>query len=127
MKRLITVALLVTLVTSVANADITWNWSFALEAGQFITDGDVGTGGIVAAGTYTLLDGTSSFSVTASVESGLTGSNYTAGAAYSGTVPFTFDWDGSTVTKWDCGGSLGAIRDWLPLRHNTITMYDYIF
>ena len=127
MKKILVSFLFVAFVTGVASADVTWDWSFASEAGTFVTNGVVGAGGVVAPGTYALLDGTSSFMVTASVVGGLLGNNYTAGTAYNGTAPFTFDWDGSSATKWDCGGSLGAIRDWLPIRHNTITKYDYIF
>ena len=71
----------------------TWDWSFAGEAGTFVTDG---TG---APGTYTISD----FSVTGSAVGGTIGSQSGGSYVSGGFVtdePYTFDWDGTTATAW---------------------------
>ncbi len=82
-----------------AHADVTWNWSFGGEAGQFVTDGAGG-----GAGTYNLID----FSVTSSSVGGtigsLLGGQYVDGQ-FSTEMPYSFVYDGSAVTQWLHSGS----------------------
>ena len=77
---------------------ITWNWSFAGESGQFVTDGLSHS-----AGSYTLID----FSVTSSSVGGTLGSlshgQYSA-SGFATDMPYSFVWDGSRVTFWDSAG-----------------------
>ena len=81
------------------NAEIVWDWSFASESGQFVTEGS-----IASPGEYELLD----FSVTASATGGsigsLLGGDYLTGTL-STPEPFSFTWDGSQVTQWQHSGS----------------------
>jgi hypothetical protein len=100
MNKALAIALISASLAS-ANATQVWNWSFADETGQFITDGTAGT-----PGTYTLLD----FKVTSSGAGATLGSlsagDYATGAvAYSTDQPFYFDWDGSAVTQWHHSGA----------------------
>lgn len=127
MKKLMKKILIVTAVMAIggfglaekANANIIWNWSFASEAGQFVTDGDS-----PIAGTYTMMD----FSVTSSATGGtlgsLSGGNY-ATNAFSTYQPFSFDWDGSEVTKWNSEGF--NTFDWWVFRDVAIPNQYYFF
>ena len=86
-------------ISGIANATI-WDWSFAGESGQFLTDGDGD-----APGTYKLID----FSVTSSAVGGtigsLSGGQYTDGI-WDTALSFSFVYDGLTVTTWKhAGGS----------------------
>lgn len=81
-----------TLLATASQATV-WDWAFASETGTFTT------GGTGTAGTYTVSD----FSVTASAVGATLGSQG-GGAYFSGPFstgePYTFDWDGSSVTAW---------------------------
>jgi PEP-CTERM motif len=77
----------------------TWDWSFGSESGTFTTDGTS-----AVPGTYTISD----FSVTssglgASIGS-LSGGKYAA-SGYNTNQPYAFDYNGSSVTKWDAAGN----------------------
>ena len=97
MNRIIVIILVSGALT--ANANMTWDWNFASEAGQFITDGNAASPGI-----YTMLD----FSVTASAAGGTIGSlgsgDYLTGT-WDTDEPFSFYWDGSQVTDWQHSGA----------------------
>jgi hypothetical protein len=76
-------------------ADIPWTWSYASEAGTFVTDGELACDESAPAGTYTILD----FSVTASAFPGNVGS--LSGGEYSENQPVQgFTWDGTQPTQW---------------------------
>lgn len=109
--------------TGSANAAIVWNWSFASEEGQFVTDGAL-VGGVAAPGTYNFSD----FSVTSSATGGELGS-YLGGTyltAYFTDVPLSFDWDGSQVTEWNHSGSNDF--DWWAFRSAILDdESDYFF
>ncbi len=96
----------------------TWNWSFGSESGTFITNGSGS-----AAGTYVLQD----FSVTSSASGGtlgsLLGGQYNTNV-YSTNQPFSFDWNGSTVTTWHQSGSNAF--DWWAFGQDGSTM-SYLF
>lgn len=85
---------LVALSFTSARANTVWNWSFGTEAGQFVM-----AGSSFAPGTYTLVD----FSVTSSgagaTIGSLSGGQYSTGH-FSTSQPFTFDWNGVSVTAW---------------------------
>lgn len=72
----------------------TWNWSFGNESGTFITNGNGS-----AAGTYVLQDFTVSSSATGGALGSLSGGQYNTNV-YSTFQPFSFDWDGASVTAW---------------------------
>ncbi len=82
-----------------AQANVIWDWSFGGEAGQFVTDGSGG-----GVGTYNFID----FSLTSSSVGGTVGS-YLGGEYIDGqfttTTPYSFIYDGSTVTQWLHSGS----------------------
>lgn len=79
-------------------ADITWQWSFNSESGYFLTDGTL-VESEAPNGTYALLD----FCVASSDTNGVIGSMgdgvYETGT-FATDEPFTFTWDGSSVTAW---------------------------
>jgi len=78
-----------------ANADIQWSWSFASEAGYFITDGSL-VGGAAPPGVYNVLD----FAVTQSIDAGNIGA-MSSGELDEGSQPGTgFTWDGTSDTQW---------------------------
>jgi hypothetical protein len=88
--------------TAGAHANVTWDWSFAGQAGTFTTDGSA-PAGTAAAGSYNLLD----FSVTTSTAGESVGS--VSGGQYSETgfdtnPPYSFNWDGSNVVQWNQSG-----------------------
>ena len=98
-----TLALMLTVIGSNANATIIWSWSFGGEAGTFTTDGTA-AGSLASPGTYDLED----FSVTGSTFGAplgsLGGGQYLPLGALIGSgpfnLPFSFDWSGSQVTGW---------------------------
>lgn len=93
LKRLLTMA--ATLSTaSLASADITWDWSWNSEAGQFITTGDL-VGNAAPAATYTILDFTVTQTGNGMPIGSLSGGEYAVFQA-----PQWFDWDGATATTW---------------------------
>lgn len=102
-----------------AHAEIIWDWSFASEAGHFVTSGSD-----VSPGFYTMLD----FSVTASATGGTIGSlsegDYLTGA-WATVEPFTFYWDGSQVTQWLHSG--GNSFDWWTFQDNADATQSYDF
>lgn len=110
-------AAILTVFASTSHA-LTWNWSFASEAGTFIT------GGAGAPGTYTIAD----FSVTSSATGGTIGSQ-SGGAYVSGgfvtTEPYTFDWDGTAATAWHHSGS--NTFDWIVYGQTSDTDKFYFF
>jgi len=77
----------------------TWDWSFGSESGTFLTNGSGSS-----AGTYVLQD----FAVTSSATGGtlgsLLGGQYNTNM-YATYQPFSFDWNGSSVTTWHQSGS----------------------
>jgi hypothetical protein len=104
-KQLVVLGILC--VSMPAHATVVWDWSIAGESGQFITDGTAN--GTAAAGNYTLID----FSVTSSATGGTIGS--LSGGEYAADIfstyePFSFVWDGSSVTQWLESGTNGF--DW---------------
>jgi hypothetical protein len=97
MKKLLLITLLGASLASVQATQV-WDWSFGTESGQFVTDG-TGT----SPGTYTMQD----FIVTTSAVGGTIGS--LSGGAYATDVfvtyqPFSFEWNGTSVTKWNQSG-----------------------
>lgn len=112
MNRARIVALLVMLVSTpiVAQAQITWDWSFGTNTGTFLTDGTA-VGGNAPAGTYNFID----FSLTSSGDGATVGS--VSGGQYGAygfgtTLPYDFNWSGSAVTFWNSAGSNSF--DWWP-------------
>lgn len=86
---------------SIAQASIIWQWSFdtgpAVEAGTFVTDGDL-VGGMLPAGDYTIDDAT--FMVTASRFAEAVGATYSDAQPTQGLT-----WDGSGPTAfWRLSG-----------------------
>lgn len=121
MRHLFAAVLLAFGIAASAHADVTWNWSFAGQAGQFVTDGSL-TDGKAAAGTYSLLD----FSVTTatageSIGTGTGGVYWPEG--FSTTMPYAFNWDGSAVRLWDSAGS--NTFDWWPLHDVKTGLYIF--
>ena len=105
-----------------ANASIVWDWSFASEAGQFITDGDLNAG-VANAGTYNFID----FSVTSSSTGGEIGSfsNGDYQTEYSTDIPLSFDWNGSHVTAWNHSGD--NLFDWWAFSSTTVGLESVYF
>lgn len=91
-----------------AQAQITWNWSFANESGQFITNGSA-PGGVAAAGTYTFTDFIVSGTGSGASLGSYSGGQYSA-SGFSTTLPYSFDWTGSSVSTWNSAGS--NLFDW---------------
>ncbi|NRF66297.1 PEP-CTERM sorting domain-containing protein [Aquincola sp. S2] len=116
-KKILALAALAAIAQS-AQADIVWNWSFAGETGQFVTDG---TGG--GAGTYNVID----FSVTSSAVGGtlgsLLGGQYTDGQFVTD-MPYSFVYNGSAVTQWLHSGANSF--DWLTFDSPTSSI-SYFF
>ena len=117
MNRARIVALLVMLVGTplVAQAQITWNWSFGTNSGTFLTDGTA-IGGVAASGTYNFID----FSLTSSGDGATVGS--VSGGQYGAygfgtTLPYDFNWNGSAVTFWNSAGANSF--DWWPFTDQT--------
>ena len=90
------------MMSAIANAAVTWDWSFAGEAGTFTTDGTA-PGNVAAPGIYNFTD----FSVTSSAfgrpVGSVSGGQYLAGG-FSTVLPYSFTWNGSAVTFWDSAG-----------------------
>jgi hypothetical protein len=105
LKALVIFTLGLTISTNVL-ATTVWDWSFAGESGQFITDGDgLLEAGQPAAGTYLLQD----FIVTSSSAGATLGSSGDTLSSFLGDYavvhpyappPYSFLWDGSQVTAW---------------------------
>lgn len=97
MVALLATGILIFMLSGAANATM-WNWSFGNETGQFVTDG-IGS----KPGTYSLID----FSVTSSSVGGTIGS-FSSGQYVDGFYrtyfPYSFAYDGSTVTSWNHSG-----------------------
>ena len=127
MRKCLFPFLILIVAVGVVRAEIVWEWSFADEVGEFITDSQIVCSGKVSSGTYTLVDGERSFSVISSSLPLLAGSTFKAGKGYGGKLPLVFDWDGHKVVKWDCSCVLGIKRDWLTFRSSFKCKYDYIF
>jgi hypothetical protein len=84
------------------SAQVTWNWSFGSESGQFITSGSA-PGGVAAPGTYNLLD----FIVnpgSSGTAGSMSGGQY-FGGDFGTTLPYDMVWNGSAVTQWVSAGS----------------------
>jgi len=111
--------LFVVALTSPVRGSITWDWSFASEAGQYETDGTLSAGG-AAPNTYRVLD----FSVTSSATGGtlgsLRGGQYTT-RTHANREPYYFVWDGSGVTQWLHSGS--NLFDWHVYEDATATSW----
>lgn len=110
MRHLFFAVLLAFGITTSAHANITWDWSFDGQAGQFVTNG-AAVDGKAAAGTYSLLD----FSVTTATAGESLGSwlgGQYSPEGFSTTLPYAFKWDGGSVSLWDSGG--GNFFDWWP-------------
>lgn len=88
------------LAVSPVQAQITWNWSFGTEAGRFITSGS----GTPAAGTYTLSDFLVQSSGSGATIGSMSGGQY-VGGGLSTAMPYSLDWNGSAVTKWNQSGT----------------------
>jgi hypothetical protein len=91
-----------------ASAAITWSWSFAGEAGTFVTDGEL-VAGVAAPGTYNLTDFSATASTVGATLGSLSGGQYNA-SGFSTNLPYAFSWNGSAVTFWDSAG--GNSFDW---------------
>jgi len=85
---------------SAAQAAISWNWSFGSEAGMFTTTGT----GSPSAGNYVLEDFTVQSSGAGATIGSLGGGQYLA-SGYGTTTPYSFDWNGSAITRWNAAGS----------------------
>lgn len=109
----------IALLTIGANAHaLVWDWSFAGETGQFITDGADHSGG-----TYNVTD----FIVTSSTAGATLGS--WSGGQYDDTVytngsPYSFDWDGSSVTNLH--SSQGNWDNWFTF-NDLSSSFFYVF
>jgi len=77
---------------SVANASVSWDWSFGEEAGQFITSGNA-----FAPGEYTFEDFSVTNSAFGSALGSVSGGEYFAG---SFSDPVSFVWDGTRISQW---------------------------
>ena len=117
--RVVAVVLPLLVWATSSEATLVWNWSFADESGQFVTDGTTPD-----PGTYTL----SGFSVLSSSAGGTLGSigggQYTP-SGFSTTLPYAMVWDGTKVTLWDSAGS--NTFDWWVFADNAITNQFYLF
>lgn len=105
--------------SSVSRADVGWDWSFNSEVGGFVTDGNNYDPGV-----YTIID----FSVSASAVGGtlgsLLGGQYTQ-SGFSTNPPYTFVWDGVSVTAWFHTG--GNTFDWNVYEDQVNTNHFYFF
>jgi len=90
--------------TSFSHA-LTWDWTFNAESGTFITNGSS-----ALPGTYTISDFTVTSSGSGASIGSMSGGQYAA-SGYSTFPPYAFDYNGSSVTKWDSAGSNSF--DWL--------------
>jgi len=96
--------LVLSVVSTNSQANVIWDWSFGGETGQFETDGSGG-----GAGVYNLIDFSVTFSSVGVTLVILLGGDYTDGQ-FSTTTPYTFNFDGSSVTQWLHSGGNGF--DW---------------
>ncbi len=107
------------LFTSTSRADVGWDWSFNGEVGGFVTDGNNSDPGV-----YTIVD----FSVAASAVGGtlgsLLGGQYTA-SGFSTDPPYTFSWDGASVTAWFHTGA--NTFDWNVYEDQVNSNHFYFF
>ena len=105
--------------SSVSRADVEWDWSFNSEVGGFVTDGSNYDPGV-----YTIVD----FLVTSSVVGGTLGSigggEYTQ-SGFSTDPPYSFAWDGFTVTQWFHSG--GNTFDWHVYEDQVNSNHFYFF
>lgn len=104
-------AILITLVLganlAAANANLVWDWSFGTESGQFVTDGTS-----FLPGQYTLQNFiVTGSSVGAAIGSLNAGDYVTGAAAFSTYQPFSFTWNGTSVTTWNHAAG-GNSFDW---------------
>ena len=98
-----TLAVMLIVIGSNANATIIWSWSFSGETGTFTTDG-TSSGGLASPGTYNLEDLSVTASAVGAPLGSLGGGQYLPLGVLIGTgpfnLPFSFDWSGSSVTGW---------------------------
>jgi hypothetical protein len=122
--RIVPVALLAMLVSAstVVQAQITWNWSFGTNTGTFLTDGTV-IGGTAPPGTYNFIDFALTSSGDGATVGSVSGGQYVP-AGYGTTLPYDFNWDGSTVSFWNSAGANSF--DWWPFA-DLIQYNTYIF
>jgi hypothetical protein len=130
LKALVIFTLGLTISTN-ALANTAWDWSFAGESGQFITDGDgLLEAGQPAAGTYLLQD----FIVTSSSAGAALGSSGDTLSSFLGDYavvhpyappPYSFLWDGSQVTAWL--NSRADSGDFWFISDTADTRYSYVF
>ena len=108
------------LAASPAQAQISWNWSFGSESGKFVTNGS----GSPAAGTYSLQDFIVTSSGAGAPIGSVGGGQYLAQGFFT-TTPYSFDWNGSAITKWNSAGSNGF--DWWVFENASNANYFYFF
>jgi hypothetical protein len=100
-------------------ADQMWTWSFAGEAGHFLTDGAT-----PVPGTYTLID----FDVTSSAAGGrigsVSGGQYLAEGSDS-VQPYAMMWDGHAVTLFTAAGFNSF--NWWPFSDQDAHLKAYLF
>ena len=86
-----------------ASAKILWDWSFNGESGAFQTDGSA-PGGVAAPGTYNFIDFSANASAVGMPLGSVSGGQYTP-SGFSTTTPYSFIWNGSSVTRWNQSGT----------------------
>lgn len=87
---------------------ITWDWSFSSENGTFTTDGSLSSDGSVASGKYAVSDfSVIGSSVGSTIIGSWSGGEYipqgyhpNSDNDYSYNDPYSFYWNGSSVTDW---------------------------
>jgi hypothetical protein len=84
---------------TLVRADVVWDWSFDNTSGKLVTNGNN-----YAAGTFALVDFSVTATDTVATIGSLLGGQYTADG-YGSTTPYSMEWNGSEVTKWDSAGS----------------------
>jgi len=106
-----------------ASADIVWEWSFAGEAGLFITEGSIFDP--VAIGTFQVLDFVVSSSSVGATLGSLSGGDYSQGS-FGTEAPYFISWDGSAVDGWFFGDGL-QIFNWNPYTSTSDPQANYFF
>ena len=82
---------------ALVKAAIIWDWNFASESGQFVTDGTL-VAGSAPPGTYTMSDFTVTVSGFGAPLGSVSGGPWDVPTGLS--TPYTLSWDGSVVPQW---------------------------
>jgi len=93
------ILLIATISADKAKADVVWDWSFATEAGHFVTDGSL-VGGVALPATYNILD----FELTQTAQGVPLGSLLGGQFFENLSMQQGFIWDGTMPTQFFRGG-----------------------